>query len=77
MRDALPRLRLTTNTGGGNFKTQMKRADKSQAQYALILGEDELQRAEIGLKPLRSGGEQITLPISQLAEKLPQYLNLQ
>lgn len=77
LRDALPRLRLTTNTGGGNFKTQMKRADKSQAQYALILGEDELQRAEIGLKPLRNVGEQITLSISQLAEKLPQYLNLQ
>ena len=76
LRDALPQLRLTNNTGGGNFKTQMKRADKSQAHYALILGDDELSRAEIGLKPLRSGGEQITLPINQLAEQLPHYLNL-
>ena len=73
LRDALPHIQLLTNTGGGNFKTQMKRADKSQADFALILGEDELQRAEIGFKPLRSGAEQITLSLANLAEQLAPY----
>jgi histidyl-tRNA synthetase len=74
LRDAIPGLNLISNCGGGNFKTQMKRADKSNARFALILGENEVQQAEIGLKPLRGDGGQITLPISQLAEQLPQLL---
>lgn len=74
LRDALPQLNITSNCGGGNFKTQMKRADKSQARFALILGENELERGEIGLKPLREGSEQITLPINQLAAQLTTLL---
>lgn len=74
LRDALPSLRILSNCGGGNFKTQMKRADKSGAAFALILGENELERAEINLKPLRGGGEQITLPVSELTEQLPQLI---
>jgi histidyl-tRNA synthetase len=74
LRDALPNLQLVTNCGGGGFKPQMKRADKSQARFALILGENELERGEIALKPLRDGGEQITLPIEQLTEQLSQYI---
>lgn len=70
LRDTLPELKLVSNCGAGSFKTQMKRADKSSASFALILGENEVERAEIGLKPLRGGGEQINLPISQLAEQL-------
>ena len=52
----------------------MKRADKSQARFALILGEDELARGEIGLKSLRDSGEQITLPLSDLANHLRQSI---
>ncbi len=74
LRDALPHLRLVTNCGGGGFKPQMKRADKSQARFALILGEDELARGEIGLKSLRDSGEQITLPLSDLANHLRQSI---
>jgi histidyl-tRNA synthetase len=74
LRDSLPALKLISNSGGGNFKTQMKRADKSNARFALILGENELERGEIGFKPLRDGGEQITLPIDRLAEQLGQYI---
>ena len=74
LRDALPSLRILSNCGGGNFKTQMKRADKSGAAFALILGENELERAEINLKPLRSDGEQITLPLSNLTEQLSQLI---
>jgi histidyl-tRNA synthetase len=74
LRDSLPTLKLISNSGGGNFKTQMKRADKSNARFALILGENEVERGEIGFKPLRDGGEQITLPIDRLAEQLGQYI---
>ncbi len=74
LRDSLPALRLVSNCGGGNFKTQMKRADKSNARFALILGENEVERGEIGLKPLREGGEQITLPISELAQQLSVFI---
>lgn len=70
VRDALPNLRLISNGGEGSFKTQMKRADKSTARFALILGENEVGRGEIGLKPLRDGGEQITLSLNQVAQQL-------
>lgn len=70
LRDNLPALVIVTNCGGGSFKTQMKRADKSGAKYVLILGENELEHAEIGLKALREDSGQITLPIQQLAAKL-------
>jgi len=74
LRDALPGLNLITHCGGGGFKAQMKRADKSGAAVALILGDDEVARGVCGLKPLRGGGEQMTLPITQLLGKLPQYI---
>lgn len=74
LRDTLPTLQLVSNCGGGNFKTQMKRADKSGAAFALILGENELKQAEINLKPLRGEGEQITLPVSELPERLSQLI---
>ena len=53
LRDACPALRLSVNCGGGNFKAQLKRADQSGASLALLLGDDELQRAEVGIKMLR------------------------
>ena len=74
LRDAFPQLVLITNCGGGGFKPQMKRADKSQARFALILGENELERGEIAFKSLRDSGEQINLPINDLVNQLGQYL---
>ncbi len=53
LREQLPELRLLTHCGDGSFKSQMKKADKSGAQIALILGEDEVSDKEISLKPLR------------------------
>jgi histidyl-tRNA synthetase len=53
IRDAAPGLRVETNCGGGSFKSQLKRADKSGARYAVIVGDDEAARQVAALKPLR------------------------
>ena len=53
LRDARPGLRVLSHSGGGSFKSQFKKADKSGAHTALVIGEDELASGEITLKPLR------------------------
>ena len=70
LRDALPEARFESNLGGGSFKAQMKRADKSAARFALILGEQELSEGRIGLKPLRSDDEQESIALDELAAVL-------
>ncbi len=70
LRDALPTLRLMTHSGGGNFKKQIKRADKVGAEIALILGEAELANGEIGIKYLREQGEQQALKLDQVIQRL-------
>ena len=71
LRDALPGLRLLVHHGGGGFKSQFKKADKSGALWALVLGEDERARNEIQIKPLRRDGEpQRTVSQTTLAEEL-------
>lgn len=70
LRDQLPRLRLICHCGGGSFKSQFKKADRSGARYALILGEEELARGVIGVKPLRDESEQQEVGLQQLAKHL-------
>ncbi|MFQ5643268.1 MAG: histidine--tRNA ligase [Thiogranum sp.] len=77
LRDALPGLRLVTHCGGGSFKSQFKKADRSGAHYALVLGDDEAQRREVGLKPLHAREEQQTVPFAELNERLAGLLGLQ
>ncbi len=74
LRTALPELRLITNCGGGSFKVQFKRADKSAAKFALILGEDELNKQQVAIKNLRKKQEQKLLSISELADNLKQLI---
>lgn len=69
-RDQVPDIRLQCHCGGGNMKKQMKRADKSGAQVALILGEDELANNTITVKYLRGQHEQQSLPIEEIANLL-------
>jgi histidyl-tRNA synthetase len=66
LRDALPGLRIETNCGGGSFKSQLKRADRSGALFAVILGDDELARGVATLKPLRETTEQRPVPLEEL-----------
>ncbi|MBT3012710.1 MAG: histidine--tRNA ligase [Candidatus Thiodiazotropha sp. (ex Lucina aurantia)] len=75
LRSALPTLRLISHCGGGTFKNQLKKADRSQARYALVLGEDEVARREIGLKPMRSEGKQEQIALSQLETRLAELIN--
>ncbi len=70
LRDALPSLRLQVNAGAGSFKSQFKKADKSGALYALILGEDELQSNTVAIKPLRTDAEQQSVAWTALSEHL-------
>lgn len=75
LRDKIPGIRVEVNLGGGSFKSQMKRADKSNATYALILGERELDEGRIGIKPLRSKEEQESVALHELAATLNDRLN--
>ena len=59
-------LSVVLNAGGGSFKSQMKRADRSGARYAAILGDDEATAGEISLKPLLEKGEQIRSKLSDV-----------
>ncbi len=70
LRDALPGVRVETNCGGGSLKSQLKRADRSGARYAVILGEEEFARGVAGLKPLREEQGQAEVPVAGLAEEL-------
>jgi histidyl-tRNA synthetase len=69
LRDQLPNLRVMTHFGGGNFKKQFKRADKSGAAVALILGETEVLEQTVTLKDLR-GGEQKTVAQADITSLL-------
>jgi histidyl-tRNA synthetase len=76
LRAAWPDLKLQINLGGGNFKTQFKRADKSGAQFALILGDDEVGRGVVALKALRAEMAQEECPVDQISERLGVLLGL-
>lgn len=65
-----PGLNVTQHLGGGSFKSQFKRADKSGAKWALIFGHDEVASGSVTIKPMRSDGEQETLTVSELNEFL-------
>ena len=67
VRDALPGVRVETDLTGGGIKAQFKRADKSGAMVAVVLGEDEIARGVAQVKPLRGGGEQQECPFADLA----------
>jgi len=70
VRDAVPNLVLQTNCGGGSFKSQMKKANKSEALVAILLGEDEVANGTVSVKFLREDKEQLLIKQSQLADVL-------
>jgi histidyl-tRNA synthetase len=74
LRDALPGARIVLNLGGGNFKAQFRRADRSGAAVAVILGEEELRRGAVGLKLLRRESEQVDCPVAELPARVEALL---
>jgi histidyl-tRNA synthetase len=74
LRDALPHRRFEFNLGGGNFKAQFRRADKSGAALALICGDEEMGRGVIAMKPLRHETGQTECPRFELASKVEELL---
>lgn len=74
-RDQAPRLRMIVHHGGGNFKSQFKKADKSGARFALVLGDDEVANQQVGIKFLREEAEQLTLSWTQVTDWLQTALS--
>jgi histidyl-tRNA synthetase len=74
LRDELPGAAFEMNQGGGNFKNQFRRADRSGARLALILGDNELERGVASLKPLRQESVQDECPLAELAARIPALL---
>ncbi|GGP44727.1 histidine--tRNA ligase [Shewanella saliphila] len=74
LRQQLPTLKVMSHCGGGNFKKQMKRADKSGAQYALIIGENEVANNQVAIKPLRNNNEQQLVARTELVTKIAELI---
>lgn len=74
LRATNPEWQVLTNTAGGGFKSQFKKADKSGADYAIIIGENELLNNEVSIKNLRNQEEQITVSQTALSQFLTDHL---
>jgi len=74
LRDQLPGVRIEMNCGGGSFKSQLKRSDKSGAAWALILGDSETEKRVAGLKSLRVEAPQVEVAWERLVDELGERL---
>ncbi len=63
-------LSVALHAGGGSFKSQMKKADRSGAKFAAILGDEEVEMGEISLKPLLASGEQTRCKYNEVAQHI-------
>ncbi|WP_218311924.1 histidine--tRNA ligase [Alteromonas antoniana] len=75
LRDKHPEVRVMMHCGGGNLKKQLKRADKTGAKLALILGSEEAEQQTVVVKPLRDGNEQETVALENIGSALATILN--
>ena len=76
LRDRIAGIRVELNLGGGSFKSQMKRADSSNAEYALILGERELSEGRVGMKPMHTREEQTSVGLDEVPSILAGKLDM-
>ena len=75
LRDALPGREVVTHCGGGGMKAQFKRADRSGARYAIVIGDAELEADSVMLKPLRADEPQAAVRRDALIETLQARLS--
>lgn len=73
IRDENQNYAVEVNMDGGNFKQQFRRADKSGAELAIIVGEQEIEQGTISLKPLKSDGEQKTVKQEEAIGQLDEF----
>jgi histidyl-tRNA synthetase len=76
LRSQSPRLRILSHCGGGSLKSQFKKADKSGAQLAFVLGEDELAQNQVTIKFLRSDEPQTAIKWSEIVHFLTTKLSI-
>jgi histidyl-tRNA synthetase len=74
LRDSVRGLRIQANLAGGSFKAQFKRADRSGAELAVVLGENEIAEGRATVKPLRSEADQEQVALDQLSDWLNNWL---
>jgi len=74
LRTECDNIKILLNCGAGSFKSQMKKADKSGARLALILGDDEVDKQSVTIKHLRSEDEQKLIRQDELAKTLRELL---
>ena len=63
-------LRAICNCGGGSISQQLRRADRSEARFAGVIGEEELRDSHVTIKPLRDGSSQVRMAREDVAEYL-------
>jgi histidyl-tRNA synthetase len=74
LRAGIPDLRLLVNLNDGSFKTQFQRADRSNALFALVLGQDEILNDQVTVKFLRNGENQLTLARNEVGKWIQGYI---
>ena len=74
VREIMPSCSVLHNTGSGSLKSQFKKADKSGAAVAVVVGSEEISNATVTLKPLLSRADQMTVPRTDLQSKLQSLL---
>jgi len=72
--ETLPNITITNDLGIGNLKSQMKKANKSEADFAMILGEEELLEGLISIKPLKGQGVQQSIKLEGIIHHLQEIL---
>jgi histidyl-tRNA synthetase len=75
IRDQFEDCIIEINHSGGSFKQQFKRADRSESDIALILGDEEIQNETIGIKAMKQGGEQETISMAKLLEGIAERID--
>jgi histidyl-tRNA synthetase len=74
LRAGIPELQLLNNVNGGSFKAQFKRADRSGARLALVLGEDEISTGRVTIKYLRGENEQLSIDRDKLVGWMQDFI---
>ena len=72
--EAFPSLIISNDISMGSIKNQMKKADKSNADFALILGEEELSNKQLSFKPLKGQGDQQLIKLEGIIQHLQEIL---